>query len=139
MMMLCGVCHILNTAVDKLYRHHVAVRHEQHLFPTLIDANDAISVETLVRKLDDGSGTDGLLQRLTRVYERFPPNEKIMQRLSLMQQYFDGVGDATEFCIICVFTVAMDVVPRFSQKRMTRVYTMPNMYVRSELPQGCTK
>lgn len=126
-MMLCSVQRWLDVATKLLYNHKILNIQKRLMYSTLVDVCDIASVESLVRKLDSGNGTDDLLQRLTRIYERFPPSEKIMRRLSLMQQEYNGHGTLVEFCIICVYIVTMEVVPRISQQNIRRIHTMPEL------------
>ena len=79
---------------------------------TLVDAPDADTAVALVRALDRGDGADALVERLARVLETFPPDERVMRRLSLMQQACQGEGGLREFCVTTVYAVATEVCSR---------------------------
>lgn len=98
---------------------------------TLMDAPDAASVVRLVRLADRGQGADDLVERLDRFFSRFPPDEKIMRRLSLMQQACQGCGDLHEFCVTCVYMVATEVLchplPMVPPRHTRRVRSSPSV------------
>ena len=97
---------------------------------TLLDAGHVNDVEQLVRCADAGGGTDELMERLTRLFERFPPDEITMRRLSLMQQEYEGIGNLLEFCVLCVYMAATEVVARITQKNtVPRIVSMPNLNI----------
>lgn len=77
---------------------------------TLVDAADAASVESLVRAVDGGGGADELAARLEQVFRRFPPSERVMRRLSLLDQAHARDGGARAYCIVCVYAVATHVL-----------------------------
>lgn len=120
--MALGTYHALQMAI--LYQYILSIPKHRPL-KTVVDVDDIHEVERLVRFADSGNGIDDLMDRLTRIMERFPPNEEIMQRLSLMQQKYMGTGNLKEFCITCVYIVAMEVVVRKARARMCRIRSTP--------------
>lgn len=82
---------------------------------TIVDADDAESVEALVRVLERGDGGDALAERLSRVLHTFPPDERVMRRLSLLQQAHEGEGSSREFCVTTMYAIATDVLNEAAQ------------------------
>lgn len=76
----------------------------------LLDAGTAQAVEGLLVRLDRGGGTDALAERLYGLFELFPPEEALLQRLSLLQQRVAGTGGRVEFCATTAYMAAMAAV-----------------------------
>ena len=87
---------------------------------TLVDAHTPERVEELVRLLEREDGADALALRVEAVLLAFPPDDGTMQRLSLMQQRTEGSGDAREYSVTLVFSVAMTCVARTPRPRVPR-------------------
>jgi hypothetical protein len=77
---------------------------------TLVDAPSPADVERLVRLLDRGDGADELAVRLEQLYHTFPPDERVLRRLSLAQQAAARTGGAREYCLTLVYVVATESV-----------------------------
>lgn len=79
---------------------------------TLVDAPDSEATWTLVQRLckTPFDSTDDLMERLARLYERFPPTERTLRRLSLQQQAAQGRGDAHEYSITLAYATATEHV-----------------------------
>jgi len=88
---------------------------------TIIDASDIDDVECLVRNMDRGQGTDDLMLRLSNIYETFLPTQRMMQRLSLMQQKCSESGGKHEFCVTCVYVAAMEILIRRQPDKIMRI------------------
>lgn len=88
---------------------------------TSIDPMDIKAVETLVRTMDTGSGTDDLMVRLSNLYNVFSPTEYTMRRLSVLQQRFSNTGCLYEFCITCVYVAAMESLLAKLPDRIQRI------------------
>lgn len=106
---------LVRRSLDHMLVHHLKRSYHVHtplkrICGTVVDAHTVECVEKLVLLADAGKGTDDMLQRLERLLRVFLPNERIMRRLSLMQQSHEGSGNAQEFCILCVYMVAMEIL-----------------------------
>jgi hypothetical protein len=87
----------------------------------MIDAPDALAVLRLVRTVGkDSAPTEALLDRLESILARFPPSERVMQRLSLMQQAHDRAGDEVEFALVCMQMAAWRVLLDGPRRRRPR-------------------
>lgn len=72
----------------------------------VVDAVDLASVRRLVRMCERGDGTDGLADRMWRLYDTFPPTPRTVSRLLVLHGEHDGQGGEDEFCIVSVLGVA---------------------------------
>ena len=73
-----------------------------------VDAEAIDELIGLVQRLSSGgSDTDALASRLLRLYRTFPPTERHMQALSMLQQEYAGTGGLEEFVATTVCGVAM--------------------------------
>ena len=88
---------------------------------TCIDVHDLNSVESLVRKMDNGKGTDEIMIQLSNLYNLFLPNELMMRRLSLMHQQVSYTGNINEFCVTCVYIAAMESLSNKLPQKMNRI------------------
>lgn len=78
---------------------------------TLLDATNVAAVVTLVRILSrPDEGAEELADRLTRLYNLFPPTEMTMRRLSLMHQRHSRDGDLRDFCVTIVYMAATEAI-----------------------------
>lgn len=93
-----------------VYRLDVAGARARVPVGTLIDCCNEHDVVALVRALDRRDGVDRLAPRVMRLFYAFPPDERVLRRLSLMQQRLAGVGDEREFCVVLLFSLAMQHV-----------------------------
>jgi hypothetical protein len=94
---------------------------QRELTGTCIDAHDLNSVERLVRKMDNGKGTDEIMIQLSNLYHVFLPNEQMMRRLSLMHQQVSYTGNMHEFCVTCVYIAAMESLSNQLPQKMNRI------------------
>lgn len=75
---------------------------------TLLDEGTRRSVHTLVMRLSDHDvSSDELMDRLVRLYTRFPPTELTMRRLSVLHQSVEGWGTPDEYCVATVYSAAI--------------------------------
>lgn len=65
----------------------------------------------LVRAACGASRSDGdaLALKLHRLFETFPPDERVLRRLSLAEQRTRGTGGLEDFCATSVYSVASQV------------------------------
>ena len=73
---------------------------------TLVDAVTMADVVCLVRRLDRGLGMDDLAERLERTLKRFPPTDRVKQRLRSMLETVCGSRGEEEFCVVLMGTIA---------------------------------
>lgn len=76
----------------------------------LIDAPTTDAVVDLVTRLERGDGADALAIRLTKLLQRFPPDEAVLRRLSTFQQRLEGTGARAEYAVTCMYVLASEVV-----------------------------
>ena len=70
----------------------------------VMSSDDAVH---LVRSLSSAtSDTNEIAERVERTLRRFPPDERVMRRLSTFQQRVHGEGGEREFCVVTVFMIA---------------------------------
>jgi len=93
---------------------------------TLVDAYTPESVEALIRILDRGKGADDLAQRVERLLQTFPPDERMLRRLSLMQQKYQGLGNAREYSVTLLFAIAMLSTP-VNPPTLKRTFSVPDL------------
>ena len=89
-----------------------------------IDAPSPDVVINFVRRINRADGADKLAERLERVYERFPPRENSLRRLSLFQQMFEKEGGEREFCITIVYVIASMSVSSQKKPKVSRALTI---------------
>ena len=79
---------------------------------TLVDAPDSEATHALVLRLCKTplDSADDLMERLARLYARFPPTECTLRRLSLQQQAAQGRGDAHEYSTTLAYATATEHV-----------------------------
>ena len=77
---------------------------------TILDATDAESIVALVRRIDAGTGSDGLVERLSRVYATFRPTHAYMAHLSLSQQAHASDGGLLGFCYTTLYVAASESI-----------------------------
>jgi len=91
------------------HRRRTAPRAWRHV-GTATCCLDAASIEdavVLVRRCAGGaSDACAIAERLERVYDRFPPDERLLRRLSTFQQLVEGEGGEREFCVVTVYMIA---------------------------------
>ena len=99
---------------------------------TCLDVEDGTDAVALVRRLT-GTRSDAseLADRLDRLYRRFPPNEAMMRRLSMLQQRVRGRGDEEEFCVVTIFIVASLVLGRDPHPKPLSVTSSPPVQTRT--------
>ena len=100
------LCHEIHQ--KKMLRRQSSKVFSKHVVSTSIDPVDIKSVEILVRNLDKGTGVDDLMSSLSKIYKLFSPTEYTMRCLSLMYQQLYETGNLHEFCVVCVYTAAME-------------------------------
>ena len=85
-------------------------RKRTHVRGTVLDVVTADDAVALVRAIDRGGGTDDVADRLARLYETFPPDERLMRRLSILQQAHQGQNGIHDFSITLVYVVATEAI-----------------------------
>lgn len=73
---------------------------------TLAEADDAETVVALVRRMDAGGGSEELTERIARLFAAFPPTQRQMQRLSVLQQQEQHNASEVAFCVATLYMVA---------------------------------
>lgn len=73
-------------------------------YRTVLDVEEASEAVALVELMSRGNrDTAAVAERLVRLYTRFPPYERQLQRLSLLQQRLEGRGGKEEFAVTTVY------------------------------------
>lgn len=79
---------------------------------TLVDAVDVDDVVRLVRiGCGRRGGSEHLVTTIVRLLMTFLPNERVLRRLSLMQQRVAGSGGREEYAVLTVFALAQEMAP----------------------------
>lgn len=75
---------------------------------TRIDVVTTKEAVTLVRALSTPEqNTDALMNRLVRMYTRFPPFDESLQCMSVAQQRLQGTGGEAEMCVSVLYSAMM--------------------------------
>lgn len=72
----------------------------------------------LVRKIgNNGGDADEISTKLESLFARFPPDDEVLQRVSLYQQQCSQTGMEEEFCTTLLFVVLMNHVTTYSMRQ----------------------
>ena len=111
--------YLLTTGVQNIYTHVCRILTRTFSAPmrltqrTILDAETAEEAKSLLRYISNDSSTpDQLSDSLLRFYTRFPPLQRQMQRLSLLQQRLEGSGSEDEFAVVTVYAIASCAIAR---------------------------
>ena len=93
---------------------------------TILDTSTPESVVEFVKMMDRGTGSDELVENIDQVMKTFPPTEKQMQKLSILQQSTSQNSDMLSFCAATVYAIATHVInEQLPPKKESRIHTCP--------------